>query len=115
MRQPGHATSTSSTRANALWGRGGRRLLGVVAVVLAFGAGSAFAADKSAAFVPSSLLAQARANPDQSFEVIVRGNPGEKSASIATYFTRGHAAKLKTELYSIDGVAGSLSGADLVQ
>src|SRR3954462_5963869 len=82
MRQPKHRTSTSSARANALWGRGSRILFGVAVLTLAFGAGSAFGAAKTAAFVPSSLLAKAQASPQTSFDVIVRGNPGEKSASI---------------------------------
>jgi serine protease AprX len=114
MRQPKHRT-TESTRANALWGRGGRVALAVAGLTLVFGAGSALAAKPSGAFVPSTLMAKAQANPDTNFAVIVRGKPGEKSASIATYFTQGHTAKLKKQFYSVNGVAGSLSGADLVK
>src|SRR5579884_2046580 len=107
MRQPRHRTS-DGTRGNALWGRGGRGLsaglVGVVAAVaLSFGAGSALAAKPQGAFVPSTLLQQAQQNPGQTFNVIVRGVPGEKSASIATYFTQGHTAKLKNQFYSING------------
>jgi serine protease AprX len=114
MRQPKHRT-TESTRPNALWGRGGRVALAVAGLSLVFGVGSAFAAKPSGAFVPSTLLAKAQANPTASFKVIVRGKPGEKSASIATYFTQGKTAKLKKQFYSVNGVAGSLSGADLVK
>src|SRR5690242_14655772 len=115
MRQPQHRTSKSSTtRGNALWGRGGRLLLAACALLLVFGAGSALAAKKSGAFVPSTLLAKAAANPTASFKVIVRGVPGEKSASIANYFTQGK-GKLKRQFYSVNGVSGTLAGADLVK
>jgi serine protease AprX len=115
MRQPEHRTSTSSTRANALWGRGSRILFAVAVLALAFGAGSALAAKRSGAFVPSMLMSKAQANPDKSFNVIVRGIAGEKSASIANYFTQGKSGKLKKQFYSVNGVAGSISGADLVK
>jgi serine protease AprX len=90
-------------------------LVVAAALTLAFGAGSAFGAKKAGAFVPSTLMAKAQASPSRMFNVIVRGVPGEKSASIATYFTQGHTAALKKQFYSINGVAGSLSGADLVK
>jgi serine protease AprX len=114
------ATNTHGTRANVLWGRGGRNgalvaALAAAAAFLACGAGTASAAAKSSAFVPTPLLSAAQANPSQMFDVIVRGIPGEKSASIATYFTQGHTGKLKDQFYSINGVAGSISGADLVK
>jgi len=118
MRQP---FSSASTRANALWGKNGRgRVTGTVLasalLLLSAGTGSALAATKSkGAFVPSSLLRQAQQRPQQSFDVIVRGVPGEKSASIATYFTQGGAGKLKNEFYSVNGVAGTLTGADLIK
>ena len=118
MRRP--VSTSRTTRSNALWGKGGRRsafvlALCAVSAFVACGAGSAAAAAKTAAFVPSSLMQQAQAGPDQMFDVIVRGVPGEHSASIATYFSQGHAGKLKAQFYSIDGAAGSLSGADLVK
>jgi serine protease AprX len=114
MRQPKHRTTKSSTRTNALWGKGGRLFLAVAALSLVFGAGSALAAKKSGAFVPSTLLAKAAANPTAGFNVIVRGVPGEKSASIANYFTQGK-GKLKRQFYSVNGVSGTISGADLVK
>jgi serine protease AprX len=86
-----------------------------VCAFVACGAGTASAATKTGAFVPSPLLAAAQAHPDQMFDVIVRGVPGEKSASVATYFTQGRAAKLKGQFSSISGVAGSLSGADVLK
>ena len=46
----------------------------------------AFLAKNAAPFVSTSLVAKATANPDQYFEVIVRGRPGESSASIASKF-----------------------------
>ena len=95
MRQP--VSAPTGIRANGLWGRGARvaALVGAVACAVAVGAGSAAAASpKSAAFVPAQLLQQAQQSPSQTFDVIVRGVPGEKSASIATYFTQGHTAPL---------------------
>ena len=110
-------------RQSALWGSG-RDSRGRAALTLALFALSlvftcsalAGAADKSKnAFVPSALLSRAQQSPDQMFNVIVRGNPDDSSASIATYFTNGHTARLKDQFDSISGVAGSLSGTHTVQ
>jgi len=68
------------------------------------------------AWLPSYLVSQAQANPSKLFNVIVRGRPGEKSASIATFFNQGGGlGHLKKQFYSINGVAGQLSGADLLK
>jgi serine protease AprX len=113
-------------RNSALWGTGprggesqsgerGRRIAGVVAALALIVAFPATAAAKNAsAFVPQTLRAHAQANPASSFSVIVRGRPGQNSASIAKDFG-GAAGKLKKSFYSISGVAGSLTGAQLMK
>jgi serine protease AprX len=124
MRQPLNERKRES-RANALWGRGGGKraafLVSFALLILAFVPAASFASNgngdgNTSAFVPSALRDQATQNPDKIFDVVVRGKPGEHSASIATYFVQGQAtAKLKKQFYSIAGVAGSLSGADLLK
>src|SRR5207249_3044346 len=79
---------------------------------------TAFADDggKSKAFVPTGLASKATANPTGTFNVIVRGRPGDSSASVAKYFNEGGGlGHLKRAFYSINGVAGSLSGKDLLK
>jgi serine protease AprX len=87
--------SRGESRSNALWGRGGRRAGSTVAsftVVLALaasataagvgGGGNSFGNGKSGslkAYVSSSLLSAVQQNPRQSFDVIVSGDPGQKS------------------------------------
>ena len=125
MRQPTTNRQGRETRGNALWGRGGKRsarallLLTMAAAIFAVLPGSALSSNgngNTSAFVPSALRDQATQNPDKVFDVVVRGKPGENSASIATYFTTGQGiAKLKNQFYSIPGVAGSISGADLLK
>ncbi len=76
----------------------------------------AFVAKGAAAFVPKPLLAQAQAHPDQYFNVIVRGRPGESSASIASKFPKdGALGKVKKSFYSISGVAGTITGKNLLK
>jgi serine protease AprX len=120
MRQ-GHNTGQHEERGSALWGTGGRGdsrgrglvLLVVLAAIVAFPATAAAKGNKGA-FVPKTLLAHAQANPASTFNVIVRGVPGQNSASIAKDFG-GVAGHTKRAFYSINGVAGSLTGAQLVK
>ena len=113
-------------RDSALWATGarggdprstnaGRRLALVAAALAAIVAFPATAVAKNlSAFVPKKLMAHAQASPTATFKVIVQGRPGQNSASIAKDF--GDAAgKLKRAFYSINGVAGSLTGAQLVK
>ena len=116
----GLKTAQHDERGSALWGTGGRgdsRGRGIVllislALLIAFPA-TASAKDLSA-FVPQELMAHAQANPNATFNVIVRGRPGDNSASIAKEFG-GVAGKMKRAFYAINGVAGSLTGAELVK
>jgi serine protease AprX len=101
-----------------------RRGVVVIAAAALFGcvaggasaAKPAFLAKNASAFVPKSLLAQATANPGQYFNVIVRGRAGESSASIASKFPKdGALGKVKKAFYSVNGVAGSISGKNLLK
>ena len=119
----GHGHDRLDERGSALWGtgsRGGdpraRRLTVALAAVaaLALFPAVALAGNDKNAFVPKTLLAHAQASPNSTFQVIVQGRPGQNSASIAKDFG-GVAGKLKRTFYSVQGVAGSLTGAQLVK
>jgi serine protease AprX len=76
----------------------------------------AFVAKGAPAFVPTSLVAAAKASPDKYFDVIVRGKPGESSASIASKFPKdGALGKVKKAFYSVNGVSGSITGKNLLK
>ena len=125
-----HDCGMNGIRSSALWGTGGkggeirsRRLLVAVAALLALAgpfassalAGSPNATNKSA-FVPTALVKSATASPTKVFRVIVRGRPGESSASIATAFNQGGGlGHLKRQFYSVNGVAGQLTGSALLK
>ena len=138
LRHANHGTA-KGTRSSALWGSGSRgedrrrdvhqrdvmrRGAVLVAVAALFGclaggavaAKPAFVGKNAPAFVPKSLLAKAQAAPDAYFNVIVRGRPGESSASIASKFPKdGALGKVKKAFYSVNGVAGSISGKNLLK
>jgi serine protease AprX len=69
--------------------------------------------DKQPAYAPGSLIAAAKANPDQTFQVIVEGKKGKKSAEVADK-VRGK-GKLKRTFRSIGGVAVELSGREVLK
>jgi len=66
------------------------------------------------AVVPASLIAQAQANPDQAFHVIVQGTKGNQSDTVAQDVS-GENGKLKRKFFSISGVAADLSGKSLLK
>src|SRR5919204_1352120 len=120
--------SKSESRSSALWGRRGGRTATVVAVLalvlpvsgLAASAGSTSGKDQGSgsALVPQALLDQAKANPSQLFNVVVTGQKGRSSATIANDVNSGRSdgqGKLKRQFRSINGVSASLSGADLLK
>jgi serine protease AprX len=100
----------------ALW-----RLLVVAAlvVVLAVLAGvaqtaSAASSHKAPPASPPGLLDAAKAHPDATFHVIVRGRHGASSADVAGQFGNGKAkGKVGRRFKAINGVAADLSGAAL--
>jgi serine protease AprX len=65
------------------------------------------------AIVPSDLLAQAQANPDQLFHVIVQGDDGASSSSVAQEVAARN-GKLKLKFRSLSGVAADVSGKELL-
>jgi serine protease AprX len=124
MRQVG-LDGRHAVRWSALWGTGSRggdpraaKPLRLAVVAASLAALIVFPATAAAgtvsAFVPAQLLANAQASPTATFNVIVQGQPGQNSAAIAKDFG-GVAGKMKKAFYSIDGVAGSLTGAQLVK
>jgi serine protease AprX len=108
--------SRGELRSSALWGKGGRGLLAVFALTLALIGPSTSIADTTAkpAFVPASLLTDARAHPSKLFRVIVQGKPGKSSATIAQN-VRAEDGKIKRRFFSIAGVAASVDGSDLLK
>src|SRR5713226_7781756 len=108
-------------RSNALWGRGGRKavlvlvtLAAVISLPAAAVAGGGNRGDQNGAVVPANLIAQAQANPDQVFHVIVQGTKGNKSDAVAQDVSSEN-GKLKRKFFSISGVSADLSGKDLLK
>ena len=103
------------SRSNALWGSGKR---GIVLTALAamlvvpMASSAALGVPGNSAVVPTSLLAQATANPTQQFDVIVQGDKDSKSAGDEVKNGNGN---VKRQFVSVAGVSASLSGADLVK
>ena len=119
----GDKRAQDDERGSALWGTGGRGdsrgrglvlFLALVAIVAFPAAAAAKSSTTLGAFVPAELLAHAQANQNSTFNVIVQGRPGNNSASIAKDFD-GVSGKTKRAFYSINGVAGSLTGSQLVK
>src|SRR4051794_6925026 len=85
-------------------------------------AASAVAADGTP-YVPDTLLAAARANRDASFNVIVQGIPGRRSARVADDVATemqaepgpGRAIGVRRRFASIGGVAAQLTGRQIVR
>src|SRR2546428_6397901 len=126
------------TRASALWGRGGRgsdvrantlgtlrsrgttalaALLVVLAIptaAIAASAGGGGNSGDTTAFLPPSLLAQAQANPDQIFHVIVQGTKGQSSDDV-TNESNGEGGQSKHQFLSINGAAGDINRARPLQ
>jgi len=93
------------------------RVLTAVVASLALSAAAATAGTRSHAPAPglsASLSAAAQANPDASFQVIVSGRPGDRSASVAAAIRDGH-GNPKRQFTSINGVSATLSGKDLLK
>jgi serine protease AprX len=127
--------SRGEARSNALWGRGGRRAgATVLTAVAAFTMAAAVAVASSGdskpgpgaihaglkAYVEDSLLAAAQANPKQSFDVIVSGNPkkldnkdkvvGFAGHVLKTASSDGQSASLTQQFQSITGAELTVTG-----
>ncbi len=137
----GSGRSGNDARASALWGKGGRGYVALLAFAIALAvpvSGVAGGSPKGApatvpsavpsipasapansngnntALVPAGLLAQAQANPDQVFHVIVQGTKGNSSNTIASDVSNQN-GKLKRKFLSISGVSADLTGKDLLK
>ena len=119
-------SSPCGARGNALWGRGGRirnrigaltallSLFGALAVPAAGIAGPARPIASNTAFVPAALLAQAQANPNQLFHVIVQGRRGIRSNAVASDVT-AESGRSRHVFASISGAAVDITGKRLVK
>jgi serine protease AprX len=108
-------TKPDETRSSALWGKGGRGFIGVLALVVALMApatGFAHGGDDRA-FVPADLLAQARSNPAQKFDVIIQSDRGH-STSTAASRVRDVGGSVGRKFHSITGASARLSGRALL-
>src|SRR5712691_9670549 len=104
--------SIGSSRGGALRGVA---LLGALALALAVpAAGMAGGGSGQPAQVSPDLLAQAQANPDQLFHVIVQGDKSDSSDAVAQKVAAGN-GKLKQKFHSLSGVAADLSGKELLK
>jgi serine protease AprX len=126
------------SRANALWGRGGRRAgvlvaglsvsLVLAASATAAGAGNGNGKGAAAAaptYVPASLLSAIQQNPKQTFDVILQGDPKGKSrgllakiladqtSTVAAGSDSVGATDVRAQYNSIDGVHALLTGRKL--
>jgi serine protease AprX len=138
--RPGTTSNTGEKRANALWGRGGRRVGAVVAttvscvLLVASGAAGSPAPASSAssaqaavvkalsshqrAYIPGALLSAVQQSPSQSFDVILQGQKREKAASFLQKAFKDSSAggyavdakRVKRQFTSIDGARASLTG-----
>jgi serine protease AprX len=97
-----------------------RSTIALCALALLVPAG-AHAASAPRAFVPTALLEEAASAPGSTFEVIVQGEPGRASASVADAVRaevaadRGKARGVGRRFASISGVSAELTGAELVR
>jgi serine protease AprX len=125
----------SDTRLSALWGNGKRggdgraarsklaASLAVCALIASMVAGGASASDgsgkdkgkdKLTALVPAQLVADAQANPDKLFDVIVQGDKTRSSADVANDVGSEHGKAMRTYT-SITGASAELTGKDLLK
>ena len=125
----GGGSVSPGARGNALWGGGKSRtrLLPVASLavaLLAFVAGTAEPASasttKTAAYVTPSLVEEATTKPDALFDVIVQGTKGHDSDAVASDVedvrtSDPAGAGLKRKFVSIDGVAATLSGRQVLK
>ncbi|MFL5951037.1 MAG: S8 family serine peptidase [Gaiellaceae bacterium] len=108
----------TGSRSNALWGSGKRRtaLLATLALVVLVPLGASASpskADDPSAFVTPTLLSSAQSNAAGNFDVIVQGKGGNQAAK-AVADVLGLAKKDFKNFRSIDGVAVTLSGAQVI-
>ena len=106
------------SRSNALWGSGKRRsvvlaTLALVVLVPLGAAASPSTAGAPTAFVTPTLLSAAQSNAAGNFNVIVQGKGGNQAAK-AIADVLGVSKKTYQDFRSIDGVAVTLTGAQVL-
>ncbi len=123
--------NNGDSRSNALWGKGGRGFVTIVAAVLVLGiplgasAGGNGSNSKSRqgasmAYMTSALASAARANPGQSFQVIVQtrgakgGDLAAKEIDAARNDHPGHAYGVGRRFQVINGASAQLTGAQIL-
>jgi serine protease AprX len=119
----GGTTMKGGTRCNALWGKGARGALVLLALSLVLPAAAQADQGKGssrAAFASKSLRDAAKASPEQTFRVIVDGVDGVSTAAVASAVERASSGKGKPKVKrkfskALNGVVAELSGAQLEQ
>jgi len=106
--------SGGQSRGSALWGRGGRSSIALLALVVSVIVPAAGIAGEQQASVPAELLAEARANPSATFDVIVQGRR-EESSDRTTEEVRDSGGQLKKAFRSINGAAATVTGKQLLK
>ena len=114
--------SKGETRSSALWGKGGRGFFSLVVVALALTASTAASASSRYAYTTPGLLASAKANPSQTFNVIIQGESDRSTGAVASVVKnelrggeRSAAKGIKRQFLSVNGVAANLTGAQIVR
>ena len=119
-------STTTTERANALWGNGKKLTLLLATMLVALVALSAgqvgrASAAKTLAYASAGLLDQAAANPNTVFDVIVQATADRSSADVAGEVSdvlKGDPAKgtkLKRQFVSIAGTSATLSGKQILK
>src|SRR5579864_150837 len=96
--------------------RGALALLIPAVAVLAGLAQTASAArvpNSSPQGTPAGLLAQAKANPSQTFKFIIRGTRGQSSDGVASAFAAASHGHIGHRFSSINGISATLTGGEL--
>ena len=90
-------------------------LITAVAVLagLAQTASAAHAPKSSPLGTPAGFLAQAKANPSQTFRVIIRGTKGQSSNGVASAFGLVSHGHIGHRFSSINGISATLTGGEL--
>ena len=113
--------SKGETRSSALWGKPGRGFVSLIVVVLALTASTAASASSRYAYTTPGLLTSAKANPSQTFNVIIQGDADKTTGAIASVVKNelksgeaGRAKGIKRQFASVNGVAANLTGAQIL-
>jgi serine protease AprX len=117
----------TGVRANALWGRPGKRVrfyllaISVLCLAVIGGATRPATAKSDGAYLSAGLLAEATASPDQLFDVIVQAERGRKSDDAVSETAGvlksdpGTGSKVKQKFFSVAGTSATLTGRQIVK